>query len=129
MQFLRQLCIPYLCMLLHTVLHGSKEFKKVTKLVKTHLYMAHHYTIRACLLHFVDLFHLVTICSIWSMQFCIITICSLHMQCLRLADVIASEKHQLYQVFRGSELKQFLTLLHSSSLELLNTVDVDPFGY
>ncbi len=50
---LRQLCLPLICFLLHTVLHTTQQYK----------------------------------------------------QCLQLADIIASEQHQLYTVRTANETK------------------------
>ncbi|XP_038045474.1 nuclear pore complex protein Nup107-like [Patiria miniata] len=49
-------------------------------------------------------------------------------ECLALADVIASEDHQLYKVFSRQELRQFLSKQSESSLHLLNQ-NLDPLGY
>ena len=44
------------------------------------------------------------------------------MQCFELANVISSEAHGLYKEFRSDELKQFLKLIYTSSLETSDTV-------
>lgn len=76
MRLLRQLCLPPLCFLLHTILHSTEQLNK----------------------------------------------------CLQLADVIASEQHKLYQVFRRGELQKFLQKLRESSIVLLDT-GCDALGY
>ncbi|XP_072123649.1 nuclear pore complex protein Nup107 isoform X1 [Mobula birostris] len=76
LNLLRQLCLPAMCFLLHTVLHSTKQYQ----------------------------------------------------QCLKLADVIASEQHKLYQVFTKEEMTKFLRLLRESSLMLLDQ-NLDPLGY
>ncbi|XP_019849419.1 PREDICTED: nuclear pore complex protein Nup107-like isoform X1 [Amphimedon queenslandica] len=70
MKRLREICIPRLCFLLHSVLHSSQNYK----------------------------------------------------DCFELASVIASESHGLHEVFRPQELKQFLKLMYSSSVESSDTV-------
>ncbi|GCC31828.1 hypothetical protein chiPu_0010289 [Chiloscyllium punctatum] len=76
LNLLRQLCLPMMCFLLHTVLHSTKQYQ----------------------------------------------------QCLKLADIVASEQHKLYQVFSKEELANFLHLLRESSLMLLDQ-NLDPLGY
>ncbi|XP_063963328.1 nuclear pore complex protein Nup107-like isoform X1 [Lytechinus pictus] len=76
MQRLRELCLPRMCLLLHSVLHSTHQYK----------------------------------------------------DCLILADVIASEQHQLYKVFSKPELKQVLSRLRESSLQLLDQ-SLDALGY
>ena len=49
-------------------------------------------------------------------------------ECLQLADIIASEQHQLYKVFRNDELRQLLKLLRDSSLAVLDQ-NKDTLGY
>lgn len=51
-----------------------------------------------------------------------------HQENLRLADIIASEQHRLYQVFSKDELHNFLQRLRESSLLLLDK-GLDPLGY
>ncbi|KAJ8373496.1 hypothetical protein SKAU_G00040760 [Synaphobranchus kaupii] len=51
-----------------------------------------------------------------------------HQESLRLADIIASEQHRLYQVFSKEELCKFLQKLRESSLLLLDQ-GLDPLGY
>ncbi|XP_075713041.1 nuclear pore complex protein Nup107 isoform X2 [Rhinoderma darwinii] len=51
-----------------------------------------------------------------------------YQDCLRLADVIASENQKLYKVFSKSELKKLLKKLRESSLMLLD-LQFDPLGY
>ncbi|XP_041476652.1 nuclear pore complex protein Nup107-like isoform X2 [Lytechinus variegatus] len=76
MQRLRELCLPRMCLLLHSVLHSTHQYK----------------------------------------------------DCLILADVVASEQHQLYKVFSKPELKQVLSRLRESSLQLLDQ-SLDALGY
>nr|XP_006815564.1 PREDICTED: nuclear pore complex protein Nup107-like [Saccoglossus kowalevskii] len=76
MMLLRQLCIPSMCSLLHSVLHNTKQYTR----------------------------------------------------CIQLADVIASEEHQLYKVFRKEELQRLLQMMRESSLQLLDD-NKDPLGY
>ncbi|XP_067110338.1 nuclear pore complex protein Nup107 [Osmerus mordax] len=47
---------------------------------------------------------------------------------LRLADIIASDQHRLYQVFSKEELRKFLQKMRESSLLLLDK-GLDPLGY
>ncbi|KAL3865177.1 hypothetical protein ACJMK2_006795 [Sinanodonta woodiana] len=54
--------------------------------------------------------------------------CQQYIECLRLADVVASEQHKLYQVFRKDELQHLLHLLRESSLAVLD-LNCDPLGY
>lgn len=75
MRLLRQLCLPTMCFLLHSVLHSTQQYR----------------------------------------------------ECLQLADVIASEQHQLYKVFRKDELQKLLQLLRDSSISLLDK-NLDPLG-
>ncbi|XP_033757486.1 nuclear pore complex protein Nup107-like [Pecten maximus] len=49
-------------------------------------------------------------------------------ECLKIADLVASEQHGLYKVFRKDELQQLLRLLRDSSLSNLNK-NLDPLGY
>eukprot|EP00076_Gallus_gallus_P008609 XP_004937619.1 nuclear pore complex protein Nup107 isoform X1 [Gallus gallus] len=51
-----------------------------------------------------------------------------YQECLRLADMVASERHKLYSVFSKEELRKFLQKLRESSLMLLDQ-DLDPLGY
>ncbi|KAJ8245281.1 hypothetical protein GJAV_G00269060 [Gymnothorax javanicus] len=51
-----------------------------------------------------------------------------YQECLRLADIIASDQHRLYQVFSKDELCKFLQKLRESSLLLLDQ-GLDPLGY
>ncbi|KAJ8402438.1 hypothetical protein AAFF_G00369270 [Aldrovandia affinis] len=51
-----------------------------------------------------------------------------HQESLRVADIIASEQHQLYQVFSKEELRKFLQKVRESSLLLLDK-GLDPLGY
>ncbi|MEQ2306060.1 hypothetical protein AMECASPLE_004171 [Ameca splendens] len=53
---------------------------------------------------------------------------SRHQEALRLADIISSDQHKLYQVFSKEELKRFLQKLRESSLALLDQ-GLDPLGY
>ncbi|XP_070540867.1 nuclear pore complex protein Nup107-like [Ptychodera flava] len=76
MALLRELCIPSLCFLLHSVLHNTKQYR----------------------------------------------------ESIQLADVIASEQHQLYKVFRPEEIQRLLNLIRESSLQLLDN-NLDPLGY
>ncbi|KAM4678200.1 nuclear pore complex protein Nup107 [Discoglossus pictus] len=51
-----------------------------------------------------------------------------YQDCLRLADVVSSERQKLYVVFSKSELKNLLQKLRESSLMLLDQ-QLDPLGY
>jgi len=51
-----------------------------------------------------------------------------HKRCLQIADYIASEKHQLYRLFKSDDLKKFLDHVRSSSVVLLDEKQ-DPLGY
>ncbi|XP_030629555.1 nuclear pore complex protein Nup107 isoform X2 [Chanos chanos] len=51
-----------------------------------------------------------------------------HQESLRLADIIASDQHRLYDVFSKEELQKFLQKMRESSLLLLDK-DLDPLGY
>nr|XP_055045739.1 nuclear pore complex protein Nup107 [Misgurnus anguillicaudatus] len=51
-----------------------------------------------------------------------------HQECLRLADIIASDQHKLYEVFSKDELQKFLQKMRESSLLLLDK-GLDPLGY
>lgn len=51
-----------------------------------------------------------------------------HQESLRLADIIASEQHRLYEVFSKDELRKFLQKMRESSLLLLDK-GLDPLGY
>uniref|UniRef100_A0A3B4AS12 Nuclear pore complex protein n=1 Tax=Periophthalmus magnuspinnatus TaxID=409849 RepID=A0A3B4AS12_9GOBI len=53
---------------------------------------------------------------------------SRHQEALRLADIISSDQHSLYQVFSKEELRRFLQKLRESSLSLLDR-GFDPLGY
>uniref|UniRef100_A0A673ACH8 Nuclear pore complex protein n=1 Tax=Sphaeramia orbicularis TaxID=375764 RepID=A0A673ACH8_9TELE len=53
---------------------------------------------------------------------------SRHQEALRLADIISSDQHSLYQVFSKEELRRFLQKLRESSLALLDR-GLDPLGY
>ncbi|XP_077992386.1 nuclear pore complex protein Nup107-like [Glandiceps talaboti] len=76
MVLLRQLCIPTLCFLLHSVLHKTKQYTEA----------------------------------------------------VQIADIIASERHQLYKVFKQEELQRLLQMIRDSSLQLLDN-HLDPLGY
>ncbi|XP_029453089.1 nuclear pore complex protein Nup107 [Rhinatrema bivittatum] len=76
MILLRRLCLPLMCFLLHTVLHGTRQYQ----------------------------------------------------ECLRLADMVSSERQKLYTVFSKEELRKLLQKLRESSLMLLDQ-DLDPLGY
>ncbi|CAH1783976.1 unnamed protein product [Owenia fusiformis] len=76
MKLLRQLCLPTICFLLHTVLHITEQYKKA----------------------------------------------------IQLADLIASEQHKLYLVFRKDELQKLLQKIRESSLILLDQ-QKGPLGY
>ncbi|XP_019626310.1 PREDICTED: nuclear pore complex protein Nup107-like [Branchiostoma belcheri] len=76
LDLLRQLCLPTMALLLHTVLHETRRYA----------------------------------------------------DCMVLADIIASEQHQLYTVFRRDELQRFLQKLRDSSIQLLDQ-NLDPLGY
>nr|XP_046190052.1 nuclear pore complex protein Nup107-like [Oncorhynchus gorbuscha] len=51
-----------------------------------------------------------------------------HQESLRLADIIASDQHRLYEVFSKEELRKFLQKMRESSLLLLDK-GLDPLGY
>ncbi|KAG7320613.1 hypothetical protein KOW79_016466 [Hemibagrus wyckioides] len=51
-----------------------------------------------------------------------------HQESLRLADIIASDQHRLYEVFSKDELQKFLQKIRESSLLLLDK-GLDPLGY
>uniref|UniRef100_A0A672RPE5 Nuclear pore complex protein n=1 Tax=Sinocyclocheilus grahami TaxID=75366 RepID=A0A672RPE5_SINGR len=51
-----------------------------------------------------------------------------HQESLRLADIIASDQHRLYEVFSKEELQKFLQKMRESSLLLLDK-GLDPLGY
>ncbi|XP_045190526.2 nuclear pore complex protein Nup107-like [Mercenaria mercenaria] len=51
-----------------------------------------------------------------------------YQECVRLADMLTSEQHKLYQVFRQDEIQRVLHLLRESSLKLLDQ-GRDPLGY
>uniref|UniRef100_A0A1A7XJ13 Nuclear pore complex protein n=3 Tax=Iconisemion striatum TaxID=60296 RepID=A0A1A7XJ13_9TELE len=53
---------------------------------------------------------------------------SRHKEALRIADIISSDQHRLYQVFSKEELRRFLQKLWESSLALLDQ-GLDPLGY
>ncbi|KAM4569701.1 nuclear pore complex protein Nup107 [Odontesthes bonariensis] len=53
---------------------------------------------------------------------------SRHQEALRLADIISSDQHRLYQVFSKVEKRRFLQKLRESSLALLDR-GLDPLGY
>lgn len=53
---------------------------------------------------------------------------SRHQEALRLADIISSDQHRLYQVFSKEDLRRFLQKLRESSLALLDR-GLDPLGY
>lgn len=53
---------------------------------------------------------------------------SRHQEALRLAEIISSDQHRLYQVFSKEELRRFLQKLRESSLALLER-GLDPLGY
>uniref|UniRef100_A0A3B3XHD7 Nuclear pore complex protein n=1 Tax=Poecilia mexicana TaxID=48701 RepID=A0A3B3XHD7_9TELE len=53
---------------------------------------------------------------------------SRHQEALRLADIISSDQHKLYQVFSKEELRRFLQKLRDSSLALLDQ-GLGPLGY
>ncbi|XP_030071286.1 nuclear pore complex protein Nup107 [Microcaecilia unicolor] len=73
---LRKLCLPMMCILLHTVLHSTSQYQ----------------------------------------------------ECLRIADLVSSERQKLYTVFSKEELRKLLQKLRDSSLMLLDQ-DLDPLGY
>ncbi|KAK6291196.1 hypothetical protein J4Q44_G00384070 [Coregonus suidteri] len=50
-----------------------------------------------------------------------------HQENLRLADIIASDQHRLYEVFSKDELRKFLQKMRESSLLLLDK-NLDPLG-
>lgn len=49
-------------------------------------------------------------------------------QCIALADVIADDKYGLYLEFNKQELRDFLSKMRESSLQMLDQ-NLDPFGY
>ncbi|CAH2277846.1 nuclear pore complex Nup107 isoform X1 [Pelobates cultripes] len=49
-------------------------------------------------------------------------------ECLQLADLVASHRHKLYEVFTKTEVRSLLQKLRESSLKLLD-LQLDPFGY
>ncbi|KAL0967258.1 hypothetical protein UPYG_G00249980 [Umbra pygmaea] len=51
-----------------------------------------------------------------------------HQDSLRMADIIASDQHRLYEVFSKDELRKFLQKMRESSLLLLDK-GLDPLGY
>lgn len=51
-----------------------------------------------------------------------------YQECVRLADILASEQYKLYQVFRQEELQRLLHLVRESSLKLLDQ-GCGPLGY
>ncbi|XP_062852985.1 nuclear pore complex protein Nup107 [Trichomycterus rosablanca] len=51
-----------------------------------------------------------------------------HQESLRLAEIIASDQHRLYEVFSKDELQKFLQKMRESSLLLLDK-GLDPLGY
>uniref|UniRef100_A0A673H656 Nuclear pore complex protein n=1 Tax=Sinocyclocheilus rhinocerous TaxID=307959 RepID=A0A673H656_9TELE len=51
-----------------------------------------------------------------------------HQESLRLADIITSDQHRLYEVFSKDELQKFLQKMRESSLLLLDK-GLDPLGY
>uniref|UniRef100_A0AAY5KEQ6 Nuclear pore complex protein n=1 Tax=Esox lucius TaxID=8010 RepID=A0AAY5KEQ6_ESOLU len=51
-----------------------------------------------------------------------------HQESLRMADIIASDQHRLYEVFSKDELRKFLQKIRESSLLLLDK-GLDPLGY
>lgn len=51
-----------------------------------------------------------------------------HQEALRLADIIASDQHRLYEVFSKEELSRFLQRFRDSSLLLLDS-GLDALGY
>ncbi|KAF2364619.1 Nuclear pore protein 84/107 [Trinorchestia longiramus] len=51
-----------------------------------------------------------------------------HKQCIQLADIVASEQHQLYTAFGSSEIQRFLLKLLESSRYLLDH-EKDALGY
>lgn len=51
-----------------------------------------------------------------------------HQESLRLADIVASDQHKLYEVFTKEELQKFLQKMRESSLLLLDK-GLDPLGY
>ncbi|KAG1682091.1 Nuclear pore complex protein Nup107 [Nymphon striatum] len=76
LKLIRQICIPQITFLLHSVLYSAKQFK----------------------------------------------------ESVQLADILASEQTQLYKVFKTEEIKQFLSKVRDSSLELLDE-NMDSFGF
>ncbi|XP_029967223.1 nuclear pore complex protein Nup107 [Salarias fasciatus] len=53
---------------------------------------------------------------------------SRHQEALRLADILSSDQHHLYQVFSKDELRRLLQKLRESSVALLDR-GLDPLGY
>ncbi|XP_056132105.1 nuclear pore complex protein Nup107 [Lampris incognitus] len=53
---------------------------------------------------------------------------SRHQETLRLADIVASDQHRLYEVFSKEDLKRFLQKMRESSMNLLDR-GLDPLGY
>ncbi|KAL7307217.1 hypothetical protein TKK_0000940 [Trichogramma kaykai] len=51
-----------------------------------------------------------------------------HSECLELADIIASEQHEIYKVFTKEKLREIFRKLCESSLALMNQKK-DPWGY
>lgn len=51
-----------------------------------------------------------------------------YQECVRLADLLTSEQHKLYKVFRQDELQRVMHLLRESSLKLLDQ-GRGPLGY
>ncbi|XP_042236201.1 nuclear pore complex protein Nup107-like [Homarus americanus] len=49
-------------------------------------------------------------------------------ECIQLADIVASEQHQLYKAFGSGELQRFLVKLQETSRELLDR-NCDALGY
>uniref|UniRef100_A0A8C5R1U3 Nuclear pore complex protein n=1 Tax=Leptobrachium leishanense TaxID=445787 RepID=A0A8C5R1U3_9ANUR len=51
-----------------------------------------------------------------------------YQECLRLADMVSSNRHKLYEVFSKTEMRNLLQKLRESSLKLLDE-QLDPMGY
>ena len=78
---LREICIPQVTFLLHTVLNSTGQTRKVSGRHNTHHTHHHTHTLTPTHTHTYTHTHTHT-----------------HTQCLRLADIVASEQHQLYKV-------------------------------
>ena len=73
MKHLRQMCVPQLCFLLHTALHETGLYRKVS--------FSYSKMFVECIKKKINSFVFLS-----------------HIQCLQLADIIASEEFQLYKV-------------------------------